>query len=286
MVQVVADRLGVPMDDVVLARPDTATSPYGGGTAGSRSAVLGGAAAGEAAATMRVKLLTLGAHLLEAAPEDMTIEAGRISVRGTPSRSVSTAEVAQAALGGRFPAFLDAHLEVTARFRPERPTFSDATHICTCEVDAETGFVRLLRYVVSEDCGVMINPNVVHGQVAGGVVQGIGGVFYEHFDYDADGNPLSGTFMDYLLPTIGDVPTIEFGHTGVPAGSNPGGFKGLGEGGAIVSPPAIVNAVADALAPLGVVVPNQRLTPSDVFALISGAPGASAVAPRWASPTA
>ena len=143
--------------------------------------------------------------------------------------------------------------------------------MCTCEVDPATGAVTILRYVVSEDCGVMINPTVVEGQKAGGVVQGIGGVFYEQMPYDHDGNPLATTFVDYLLPTAAEVPLIEYGHIETPSPASPGGHKGMGEGGAIASPPAVFNAVADALAPLGVAVRHQPLNPSTIVSLIESA---------------
>jgi aerobic carbon-monoxide dehydrogenase large subunit len=148
--------------------------------------------------------------------------------------------------------------------------FSNACHICTCEVDPETGKVTLLRYVVSEDCGVMINPMVVEGQIAGGVVQGIGGVLYEHAVYDEDGNPLATTFLDYLLPTATEAPVIEYGHVETPA-ATPGGHKGMGEGGAIGSPPAVFNAVADALRPFGVKLDRSPLGPSELLEAIETA---------------
>jgi carbon-monoxide dehydrogenase large subunit len=144
--------------------------------------------------------------------------------------------------------------------------------VCTCEVDVATGQVELLRYIVSEDCGPMINPSVVEGQIDGGTVQGIGGALYEHLVYDEDGNPVTTTFLDYLLPTAADVPVIEHGHVETP-GPGPGGYKGVGEGGAIGAPPAVVNAVADALAPLGVVITDQPLTPSRIVALLESARG-------------
>ena len=143
----------------------------------------------------------------------------------------------------------------------------NATHACTCEVDVETGRVRLLRYIVSEDCGPMINPSVVEGQIAGGTVQGIGGVLFEHLAYDDDGNPVTTTLMDYLLPTAAEVPTIEHGHIETPS-PGPGGFKGVGEGGAIGAPAAVVNAVADALSPFGVRITRLPLGPADVVALL------------------
>jgi carbon-monoxide dehydrogenase large subunit len=150
-------------------------------------------------------------------------------------------------------------------------TWANACHICTVEVDQITGEVKLLRYIVSEDCGVMVNPNVVEGQIAGGVVQGIGGVLYEHLKFDEDGNPLATTFVDYLLPTAAEVVDIEYGHVETPAPSNPGGHKGLGEGGAIAAPPAVINAIADALRPLGAEVRNQPLGPADIVDLIEAA---------------
>ena len=138
------------------------------------------------------------------------------------------------------------------RYTAQAPIhWANATHACTCEVDIETGHVTLLRYIVSEDCGPMINPNVVEGQIAGGTVQGIGGALLEHLAYDDDGNPLATTFMDYLLPTATEVPPIEYGHIETPAPA-PADYKGVGEGGAIGAPPAVINAVNDALAPLGV----------------------------------
>jgi carbon-monoxide dehydrogenase large subunit len=161
-----------------------------------------------------------------------------------------------------------AGLEATARYTAEsRSIWVNATHLCTCEVDVATGEVQLLRYIVSEDCGPMINPNVVEGQIAGGTVQGIGGALYESLEYDELGNPVTTTFMDYLLPTATDVPLIEYGHLETP-GPGPGGYKGVGEGGAIGAPPAVVNAVADALSPFGVTVTRLPLTPSRILALL------------------
>jgi carbon-monoxide dehydrogenase large subunit len=144
--------------------------------------------------------------------------------------------------------------------------------VCTCEVDVATGHVELLRYIVSEDCGPMINPAVVDGQIDGGTVQGIGGALYEHLVYDGDGNPLTTTFLDYLLPTATEVPVIEHAHLETP-GPGPGGYKGVGEGGAIGAPPAVVNAVADALAPLGVTITEQPLHPSRIVELLDQARG-------------
>jgi carbon-monoxide dehydrogenase large subunit len=235
--------------------------------------VIAGGAAQQAAGQVRARMIAIAANELEASPDDLEIVDGRIHVAGTPTRGVTVADVARKAYyePGSLPAGQAPGLEGQARYTPTSPvTWSNACHICVVEVDRETGKVDILRYVVSEDCGVMINPNVVEGQIAGGVVQGIGGVLYERLAYDEDGNPLTTTFMDYLLPTAAEVPDLEYGHIETPAPSNPGGHKGMGEGGAIASPPAVINAVADALAPLGVQVRAQPLGPDDVMRLIDG----------------
>jgi len=216
--------------------------------------------------------VAIAAHKLEAAVEDIELVDSRASVRGTPAVSVSLAEVAATAYfePASLPPGVPAGLEASARYTAENATiWVNATHICTCEVDPVTGQVTLLRYLVSEDCGPMINPNVVEGQIAGGAVQGIGGVLYEHLSYDEDGNPTATTFMDYLLPTAAEVPIIEYGHIETPS-AGPGGYKGVGEGGAIGAPPAVVNAVADALAPFGVTVTRLPLSPSAIVDLLEG----------------
>jgi carbon-monoxide dehydrogenase large subunit len=165
-------------------------------------------------------------------------------------------------------------LEASARYAAVgMGLWACATHVCTCEVDITTGKVTLLRYIVGEDCGHMINPNIVEGQIAGGVVQGIGGALLEELAYDDDANPVATTFMDYLLPTATEVPLIEYAHVETAPGPGPGGYKGVGEGGAIGAPPAVANAVADALAPLGVTVTRLPLTPAAIVALIEHAGG-------------
>ena len=191
-------------------------------------------------------------------------------MRGTPAIGITFGELAALAYfePSALPPGVPAGLEASARYTADTPiVWVNATHVCTCEVDVTTGRVALLRYIVSEDCGPMINPSVVEGQIAGGSVQGIGGVLFEELAYDEDGNPLATTFMDYLLPTAADIPMIEYGHIETPSGG-PGGHKGVGEGGAIGAPPAVVNAVADALAPFGVTVTRLPLTPSRIVALL------------------
>ncbi len=274
LAQVVAEELGVDIDRVRVLQGDTDTAPNGGGSGGSRSAVIAGGAAREAAQEVRQRIVSIAAHMLEANPEDIEITDGRAHVVGTPSRHVTVAEVARKAYyePASLPPGQPRGLEAHTRYAPDNfCTWSNACHICVCEVDRDTGAVTILRYVVSEDCGVMINPNVVEGQIAGGVVQGLGGVLYEHLQYDPAGNPMTSTFLDYLLPTAAEVPVIEYGHIETRSPTNAGGHKGMGEGGAIASPPAIINAVADALAPLGVQVRSQPLTPGAILDLIDAA---------------
>lgn len=272
--QVVADELGVDLAQVRVLQGDTDSAPLGPGTGGSRSAVIPTSAARLAAGDVRGRMLAIVAHHLEASPDDLEIVSGHVQVVGSPAKGMTVAEIATKAYTepASLPPGLPLGLEAQTRYTPDSfCTWANACHICVCEVDGDTGAVEVLRYVVSEDCGVMINPNVVEGQIAGGVVQGIGGVLFEQLKYDDSGNPLSTTFLDYLLPTAAEVPEIEYGHVETPAPTNPGGHKGLGEGGAIAAPPAIINAVADALAPLGVKVRSQPLGPADVVALIESA---------------
>jgi aerobic carbon-monoxide dehydrogenase large subunit len=272
--QVVADELGLDLAHVRVLQGDTDAAPFGPGTGGSRSAVVVGGAARQAAQQLREQIVAIAAHEMEAAPEDLEIVDGHIHVAGTPSRGTTVADVARKAYydPASLPPGQPLGLEAQVRYTPSSfATWSNACHMCLVEVDRDTGAVEIQRYVVSEDCGVMVNPSVVEGQIAGGVVQGIGGVLYEHLAYDDAGNPLTTTFVDYLLPTAAEVPTIEYGHVETPAPTNPGGHKGMGEGGAIGSPPAVINAVADALRPLGVKVRAQPLGPADIVALIDTA---------------
>jgi carbon-monoxide dehydrogenase large subunit len=273
VVQLTADALGVDIDDVHTIQGDTALCGFGAGTGGSRSGAMLAGAIGTTAGELRARIEAIAAHHFEAAVEDIEVAQGWATVRGTPTARISVAEIA--ALAYFSPASLPPHvppgLEASGRFAPRaRSNWTNAAHVCTCEVDVATGHVELLRYIVSEDCGAMINPNVVEGQIAGGTVQGIGGALLEQIAYDDDGNPLSTTFMDYLLPTTTEVPDIEYGHLETP-GPLPGGYKGVGEGGAIGAPPAVVNAVNDALAPLGVTLTRLPLTPSAILDQIAAA---------------
>ena len=244
--QIMAGELGVPLEHVVVSQPDTDETPQGSGTFASRGAIALAGAAGGAAVTLRKKVLDLAGGLLEASPADLLLDGARVTVRGMPDRGVTLAEVARAAG--------TATLEVTERFDPPGPTFSGAVHVASVEVDAETGRVTVRRYVVVEDCGPVINPMIVEGQVHGAVAQGIGEALGERLVYDESGQLLTGSLMDYALPAAADLPSFTLGHLETPSPLTPGGHKGMGEGGTIGAPAAIANAVADAVKPFGIAV--------------------------------
>jgi carbon-monoxide dehydrogenase large subunit len=272
VVQLTADALGADIADVHTIQGDTALTGFGAGTAGSRSGSMTAGAIRETASVLRDRIRAIAAHRLEAAVDDVELAESRAFVRGTPSIGLTLGDIASLAYfrPQSLPPGVPAGLEASARYAAANASiWVNAAHVCTCEVDAETGRVELLRYIVSEDCGPMINPDVVEGQIAGGIVQGVGGVLLEHLAYDDDGNPLSTTFMDYLVPSAAEVPPIEYGHIETPS-PGPGGYKGVGEGGAIGAPPAVVNAVADALAPFGVDVTHLPLSPARIVSLIEG----------------
>ncbi|WP_163754798.1 xanthine dehydrogenase family protein molybdopterin-binding subunit [Mycobacterium botniense] len=271
VVQLTADALGADIDDVATIQGDTAVTPYGAGTQGSRSGPMTAGAIHEAGTLLRRQITAMAAHYLGVDDSAIELANSRASVRDDPSRSVTFAELAYRAYyqPQQLPPGMSASLEATARFTSQAPIhWANATHACTCEVDVATGKVTLTRYIVSEDVGPMINPTVVEGQIAGGTVQGIGGALLENLAYDDDGNPLATTFVDYLLPTTTEVPPIEFGHVEIP-GPGVGGYKGVGEGGAIGSTPAVINAINDALAPLGVTITRLPASPAAIVALLA-----------------
>jgi carbon-monoxide dehydrogenase large subunit len=262
--QVVADRLGVPLERVRLVAADTAVVPPGSGTFGSRGAVAIEGTVVAAAERVRSRLRALAAYRLETAPEDIVLEAGRAHVRGFPDRGIGVAELARLAysapLGG-LPADLGPGLSATMSFDPPGPTFSGAVHVAAVEVDGATGRVAVRRYVVVEDCGPVVNPTIVEGQVHGAVAQGLGEALLETVVYDEQGQLLTATLLDYALPRAADVPALEIGHLETPSPLMPGGIKGMGEGGTIGAPAALANAVADALRSYDVRVTGLPISP-------------------------
>jgi carbon-monoxide dehydrogenase large subunit len=309
--QVAADQLAVGVDQVTVVAGDTAGIARGWGTLASRSAAVAGTAIAGAAQDVGARLRELAAELLEASPADLELHAGTVRVVGTPSRSATFAELVagqptppapppaagrgedgqrrqppappfprrEGGLGGLGPHAPEhaALLEATRYFEPPTVTYANAVHAAVVDVDAETGAVRLHTYVVVHDCGRVINPLIVEGQIVGGVAQGIGGALLEELRYDENGQLLTASLMDYLLPTSEEMPAFALGHVESPSPRNPLGLKGLGEGGAISPPAAIANAVEDALRPFGVEVTATPLTPERVRALIDAARPAAAV---------
>jgi carbon-monoxide dehydrogenase large subunit len=270
--QIAADALGVPLEWVTVVGGDTAAVPFGVGTFASRSAVTAGSSIVDACAEVRRKIARAAATLLEAAPEDITIEDGRVGVRGAPGSAVDLGKVVEASIPTfARPGVAAPDFEASAYHHVPTVTYASAVHVAQVEVDVGTGGVRLLRYVVAHDCGNVINPVIVEGQVHGGVAQGVGGALFEDMVYDEAGQLLTGSLMDYLVPTASDLPPIETVHLEYPSPRNPLGAKGLGEGGAISPPAAIANAVEDALAPFGVVIRETPVTPARVLAALAAA---------------
>lgn len=270
--QVAADALGVPLDWVTVVGGDTAAVPFGVGTFASRSAVTAGSSIAAAAAQVRDKLVRAAAALLEAGPADIEIEEGRVSVRGAPGSAVPLERVVQASIPTfARPGVASPDFEASAYHHVPTVTYASAVHVAQVEVDAGTGHVRLLRYVVAHDCGKVINPIIVEGQVHGGVAQGVGGALFEEMVYDDQGQLLTGSLMDYLVPTAAELPPIETVHLEYPSPRNPLGVKGLGEGGAISPPAAIANAIEDALAPFGVKITRTPVSPARVLEAIEAA---------------
>ncbi|MDQ4043217.1 MAG: xanthine dehydrogenase family protein molybdopterin-binding subunit, partial [Actinomycetota bacterium] len=245
LAQIAADELGITPDKILVRQGDTDATPYGWGTFASRSLVIGGGATKKAAALLADRIREIASHLLEASPEDLELEDGKVRVKGSSDHFVEMAEVARAAFleAQRLPEGEAGTLEANAGFDPPG-TFSNATHGVEAEIDPETGEVRLGRYVVAEDCGVMINPMIVEGQVRGGVAQGIAAALYERFVYDDEGQPVTSTLMDYLVPTATEIPSIEIMHLETPCEFTETGAKGVGEGGTMGAPAAVASAVA------------------------------------------
>jgi aerobic carbon-monoxide dehydrogenase large subunit len=260
--QALADELAVPIEKIRVQSGDTAAAPYGMGTRGARGGVVSAGAALGAARILKQKLMRIAAHLLEAPLEDLESVDGGVRVRGTPASGITVAQLAQKAYLAptELPPGMEPGLEATHAFVPPPLTFSSGTHICEVEIDPETGGLTVGRYTIVEDCGRVLNPRVVEGQLHGATAQGLGGALLEEVVYDPHGQNRSTTFLDYALPTASDVPVFEVEHLERLDPGTPLGMKGMAEGGVMGASAAIANAVADALAPLGVEAGRQPFT--------------------------
>jgi carbon-monoxide dehydrogenase large subunit len=271
LAQIAAEQLGVPMEQVQVLHSDTDAVERGHGTVGSRSMQHGGSAVHEAAIGVRDKARELAAHLLEASPQDIVFRSGTVGVAGVPGRALDWAALAKAAADpAQLPEGMDPGLAAEIDFNGEG-SYPFGAHCAVAEVDTETGEVRLVKFFAVDDCGRIINPLLAEGQVHGGIGQGIGQALYEEVLFDARGNPLTASLLDYTIPSIGEIPDVETGTTVTPSPHNPLGAKGVGESGTIGSTPAVQNAVVDALSPLGVRHIDMPLTPERVWKAIAEA---------------
>ena len=252
--QFVADTWKVDPSDVIVVLGDTAAISMGFGTIASRSTVMVTSAVHYASERLSKKVFDLAGELLECSARDLELRKGGVGIIGVPGETLSLGSLAQAARPGWYskrPANMDPGLEETYYYEPPTVTWAYAVHAAIVEVDIQTGGVKIERYAVAHDCGVVVNPMLVDGQVIGGTVQGIGGALFEELPYDEAGQPLAASFMDYMVPLASDVPDIDLIHIETPTPLNPLGVKGVGEGGAIAPPATLTNAIADALAPFG-----------------------------------
>jgi aerobic carbon-monoxide dehydrogenase large subunit len=272
--QIVADRLGVPFEDIRVLHGDTQVSPKGMDTYGSRSLAVGGVALFGACEKVIAKAKVIAAGLMEVSPEDLEWTPGQWSVRGDPEQARTIGEIALATFTAHnLPDGVEPSLDSDATFDPVNFSFPHGTHLCAVDVDTETGQVAIRSYVAVDDVGTVVNPVIVEGQLHGGIAQGIAQALYEEAAYDADGNLLTTTLADYLIPSAADLPTFVLDRTQTPATSNPLGVKGVGEAGTIASTPAVVNAVIDALRPLGVTDVQMPCTAQRVWRAINEAKG-------------
>jgi carbon-monoxide dehydrogenase large subunit len=268
--QIAADALGVPIEDVIVRSGESRQS-YGMGTWGSRAVVIGSGSILLAAQPIRRKLVQTAAHLLEASEDDLELSNGRIEVRGSPDRGMAIGEVAGVIYfaAGMRPPGLDPTLESTSAYDPADEVMANGAHMVILEVDPETGLVKIERYVAVEDCGAMVNPTIVEGQLRGGIAQAIGAALLEEMIYDNEGQLLTTTFMDYLIPTASEVPSIEIIHLETPSKVTAGGVKGMGESAMIAAPAALLAAINDAIEPLGAFMTDTPATPDRILAAIA-----------------
>src|SRR3954449_12629146 len=272
--QIVADRLGIDPAQVEVIHGDTQTGPFGLDTYGSRSLAVGGEAAARAANKVADKAKAIVAHQLEADVGDIELRDGKYIVRGSPDKGMALADVAGAAyVPENLPEGMEPGLDEQVFYDPENFVFPFGAHACVVDVDAETGKVEVVRYVAVDDCGPAINPMLIDGQVHGGVAHAIGQALYEQVVYDEEGQLVTGTFVDYALPTAAEVPSFETDRTETPSPTNTLGVKGIGEAGTIAATPAVAAAVLDAIRPLGVTELDMPLTPMRVWQAIEAAAG-------------
>ena len=272
--QIVAEKLGIEPDQVEVIHGDTDTGPFGMGTYGSRTLSVGGEAAGRAAMKVQDKAKKLAAHLLEAAPEDIELSGGRYQVKGSPDKGLPLGDIALAAyVPENIPEGMEPGLEETSFYDPENFVWPFGAHAAVVDVDIDTGKVEVSRYVAVDDCGRAINPLLIEGQVHGGIAHAIGQALFEQVVYNDEGQLVTGTFVDYALPTAAELPSFETDRTETPSPVNELGVKGVGEAGTIAATPTMVNAVIDALRPLGVTYMNMPLTPMRVWQAIQEAQG-------------
>jgi carbon-monoxide dehydrogenase large subunit len=270
--QIAADKLGVDPENVEVIHGDTGTGPQGLDTYGSRSLAVGGEAIARATDKVVEKVRKIIAHQLEAAPDDIELVGGKFSVKGSPDKGMTLADVAmQAYIAADLPEGMEPSLEEQAFYDPENFVFPFGAHACVVDVDAETGKVDIVRYVGVDDCGPAINPNLIEGQVHGGVVHGIGQALFERIHYDETGQLITGSFVDYALPSAADVPSFETDRTETRSPVNSLGVKGVGEAGTIAASATVTNAVIDALRPLGVTYLNMPLSPMRIWEAIQEA---------------
>ncbi|MGH7580763.1 MAG: molybdopterin cofactor-binding domain-containing protein, partial [Gemmatimonadales bacterium] len=269
--QIVAEELGVAVGDVHVVTGDTNAFPWGTGTFASRGAVVAGSACHAAARAVRAKALALAASVLKVDQSCLVLEGGRVAEAGKPGHAIALGELARLAnpLRGAVRPGTEPGLEATAYFGPDRASTASGVHAMEVEVDPETAMVRITRYVVVHDCGRVINPLIVEGQIQGGVAHGIGNAFYEQLKYDESGQLMNASFMEYLLPTASEVPSIEIAHAETPSPLNPLGVKGVGEAGCIPTGAAFAQAVEDALGDAGVEILEIPLSPGRLWELMS-----------------
>jgi len=271
--QIVAEELGIPPDDIDVVHGDTDQTPFGLGTYGSRSTPVSGAAAALVARKVRDKAKIIASGMLEASVADLEWDKGSFSVKGDPSASVTIQDIAMRAHGaGDLPEGIEGGLDAQICYNPENLTYPYGAYFCVVDIDPGTAVVKVRRFLAVDDCGTRINPMIIEGQVHGGITDGIGMALMEMIAFDEEGNCLGGSLMDYLIPTAVEVPHFETGHTVTPSPHHPIGAKGVGESATVGSPPAVVNAVVDALAPFGVRHADMPLTPSRVWEAMQGRP--------------